>query len=71
MTRSLRVRRLWCVPQAFVKVPEGDPILEVHAQENFGEKLPAARLAQALAELICNGLDAEPTKSPLKLIAAN
>jgi hypothetical protein len=50
---------------------EGDHILEVHAQEDFVEKLPAARPAQALAELICNGLDAEATKSPLKLIAAN
>jgi hypothetical protein len=71
MARSLRVRRLWCVPQALVKVLEGNHILEVHAQEDFVEKLPAARPAQTLAGLICNGLDAEATKSPLKLIAAN
>jgi len=37
-------------------------ILEVHAQEDFVEKLTAARPAQALAELIWNGLDAEATK---------
>src|SRR5215469_9198544 len=38
-------------------MPE-DRILEVHAQEDFVEKLTAARPAQALAELIWNGLDA-------------
>jgi hypothetical protein len=37
-------------------------ILEVHAQEDFVEKLTAARPAQALAELVWNGLDAEATK---------
>ena len=37
-------------------------ILEVQAQEDFVEKLAAARPAQALAELLWNGLDAEATK---------
>jgi hypothetical protein len=37
-------------------------ILEVRAQEDFVEKLTAARPAQALAELIWNGLDAEATR---------
>ena len=41
-------------------MPE-ERILEVHAQEDFVEKLTAARPAQALAELIWNGLDAEAT----------
>jgi hypothetical protein len=55
MTRSLRVRRLWRVPQTLVKVREGDHILEVHGQDDFVKKPPAARPAQALAELVCNG----------------
>jgi Histidine kinase-, DNA gyrase B-, and HSP90-like ATPase len=42
-------------------MPEGR-ILEVRAREDFVEKLTAARPAQALAELIWNGLDAEATK---------
>ena len=42
-------------------MPE-ERILEVHAQEDFVEKLTAARPAQALAELIWNGLDAEATR---------
>ena len=37
-------------------------ILEVQAQEDFVEKLAAARPAQALAELIWNGMDAEARK---------
>ncbi len=41
-------------------MPE-ERILEVSAQEDFVEKLAAARPAQALAELIWNGLDAEAT----------
>ncbi len=36
-----------------------DRLLEVQVQEDFVEKLAAARPAQALAELIWNGLDAE------------
>jgi hypothetical protein len=39
-----------------------DKVFEVKAQEDFVEKLAAARPAQALAELIWNGLDAEATK---------
>jgi Histidine kinase-, DNA gyrase B-, and HSP90-like ATPase len=39
-----------------------DKVFEVQAQEDFVEKLAAARLAQALAELVWNGLDAEATK---------
>jgi len=42
-------------------MPE-ERILEVQAQEDFVEKLTAARPAQALAELIWNGLDAEATR---------
>jgi DNA mismatch repair ATPase MutL len=42
-------------------MPE-ERILEVHAQEDFVEKLTAAQPAQALAELIWNGLDAEATR---------
>ena len=38
-----------------------DRIVEVQAQEDFVEKLAAAHLAQALAELTWNGLDAEAT----------
>ncbi|MHB8499813.1 MAG: ATP-binding protein [Candidatus Acidiferrales bacterium] len=37
-------------------------VFEVQAQEDFVEKLAAARPAQALAELIWNGLDAEATR---------
>jgi hypothetical protein len=37
-------------------------ILSVQVQEDFVEKLAAAQPAQALAELIWNGLDAEATK---------
>lgn len=37
-------------------------ILEVQAKEDFVEKLAAARPAQALAELVWNGLDAEATR---------
>jgi len=37
-------------------------VLEVQAQEDFVEKLAAARPAQALAELIWNALDAEAKK---------
>ena len=39
-----------------------ESIFEVQAQEDFVEKLAAARPAQALAELVWNGLDAEATK---------
>src|SRR5882762_5740407 len=39
-----------------------ETIFEVQAQEDFVEKLAAARPAQALAELVWNGLDAEATK---------
>lgn len=42
-------------------------ILEVHAQEDFVEKLTAARPAQALAELIWNGLDAEATEVSVEI----
>ncbi len=42
-------------------MPE-ERILEVQAQEDFVEKLAAAHLAQALAELSWNSLDAEATK---------
>jgi hypothetical protein len=41
---------------------ENDRILDVEVQEDFVEKLAAARPAQALAELIWNGLDAEATR---------
>jgi len=39
-----------------------DRVFEVEAQEDFVEKLAAARPAQALAELAWNGLDAEATQ---------
>jgi Histidine kinase-, DNA gyrase B-, and HSP90-like ATPase len=39
-----------------------DKIFEVQAQEDFVEKLAAARPAQALSELAWNGLDAEATE---------
>src|SRR5256885_10780813 len=42
-------------------------ILEVHAQEDFVEKLAAARPAQALAELVWNGLDAEATRVSIEV----
>jgi hypothetical protein len=42
-------------------MPE-ERILEVRAQEDFVEKLAAARPGQALAELVWNGLDAEATR---------
>jgi hypothetical protein len=42
-------------------MPE-ERVLEVRAQEDFVEKLAAARPAQAVAELVWNGLDAEATK---------
>jgi hypothetical protein len=40
----------------------GERVLNVQVQEDFVEKLAAARPAQALAELIWNGLDAEATE---------
>src|SRR5712692_7817596 len=40
---------------------------EVQAQEDFVEKLAAARPAQALAELTWNGLDAEATKVSIEV----
>jgi hypothetical protein len=39
-----------------------DKVFQVEAQEDFVEKLTVATPAQALAELIWNGLDAEATK---------
>lgn len=42
-------------------------IFEVQAQEDFVEKLAAARPAQALAELVWNGLDAEATKVSIEV----
>jgi hypothetical protein len=42
-------------------IMSNDRVIEVQAQEDFVEKLAAARPAQALAELIWNGLDAEAT----------
>ncbi len=42
-------------------MPE-ERVIEVQAQEDFVEKLAAARPAQALAEVIWNGLDAEATR---------
>ena len=54
-----------------------DKILQVVAEEDFVEKLTVASPAQALAELIWNGLDAEATKvsveadiSPLGILQA-
>jgi hypothetical protein len=54
-----------------------DKVLQVEAQEDFVERLTVASPAQALAELIWNGLDAEATKisvavdnSPLGLLHA-
>src|SRR6266480_3061493 len=44
-----------------------DKVFEVQAQEDFIEKLAAARPAQALAELVWNGLDAEATKVSIEI----
>src|SRR5712692_10263436 len=44
-----------------------DRIFEVQAQEDFVEKLAAARPTQALAELVWNGLDAEATKVSIEV----
>ena len=44
-----------------------DKIFEVQAQEDFVEKLAAARPAQALAELAWNGLDAEATEVSIEV----
>lgn len=44
-----------------------ESIFEVQAQEDFVEKLAAARPAQALAELVWNGLDAEATKVSIEV----
>jgi hypothetical protein len=44
-----------------------ETIFEVQAQEDFVEKLAAARPAQALAELVWNGLDAEATKVSIEV----
>ena len=44
-----------------------ESIFEVQAQEDFVEKLAAARPAQALAELVWNGLDAEATKVSIEI----
>ncbi len=41
---------------------DNDKVLQVVAEEDFVEKLTVASPAQALAELIWNGLDAEATK---------
>jgi hypothetical protein len=44
-----------------------DKVFEVQAQEDFIEKLAAARPAQALAELVWNGLDAEASKVSIEI----
>src|SRR5262245_3900980 len=48
-------------PRGSLTAMERDKVFEVHAQEDFVEKLAAARPAQALSELAWNGLDAEAT----------
>lgn len=44
-----------------------DKVIQVEAQEDFIEKLAVASPAQALAELIWNGLDAEATKVSIEV----
>jgi histidine kinase/DNA gyrase B/HSP90-like ATPase len=44
-----------------------DKIIQVEAQEDFIEKLTVASPAQALAELIWNGLDAEASKVSVEI----